>query len=52
MKDLKPYLVEFEKGESMKIKNYLDDCVVDGNIHQLIIVITYDQCIFFTNNGI
>lgn len=33
IKDLEPYLVEFEEDKSMKTKNYLDDCIVAVNIH-------------------
>ena len=52
MKDLKPYLAEFEEDGSIKIKNYPDNCAVDVNIHQPIIVIIYDECIFSANDGI
>lgn len=30
MKDLKPYIVEFEKDGTMKLKVYLNDCKVEG----------------------
>ena len=32
MKDLEPYLVEFEEDGSIKAKNYPDDCAVGGDV--------------------
>ena len=52
MKDLEPYLVEFEEDGSMKTKNYPDDCAVGGNIRRPVIVITHDECTFSANDGI
>ena len=52
MKDLEPYLVEFEEDGSIKIKNYPDNCAIRGDIHCFVIVITHDKCTFSANNGI
>lgn len=52
IKNLEPYLVEFEENRLMKTKNYLDDCTVKGDVRYSVIVITYNECTFFTNNGI
>ena len=52
MKDLEPYLVEFEEDGSMKTKNYPDDCAVGGNTRRPVIVITHDECTFSANDGI
>lgn len=52
MKELEPYLVEFEEDGSMKTKEYLSDCVVGGDIHRPVIAITHDKCTFSANNRI
>ena len=52
MKDLEPYLVEFEQDGSMKTKNYPDDCAVGGDLRRPISVITHDECMFSANDGI
>lgn len=52
MEELKPYIVEFDENSAMKPKIYLLDYAVKGNHWQPIIVITHDECIFSTNNGI
>ena len=52
MKDLEPYLVEFEKDGSMKTKEYPNDCAVGGDKRRLVIVITHDECTFLANDGI
>ena len=52
MEDLKLYIVEFEEDNIMKPKIYPSDCAVGCNDCQLIIVITYNECIFSANNGI
>lgn len=52
MKDLKPYLVEFEEDESMKTKNYLNHCAIKRDVHCSVIVITYDKCTLFANDRI
>ena len=50
MKELKPYMIEFHDNDTMKLKVYLSDCEVKSENCQLIIVITYDECIFSTDN--
>ena len=52
IKDLEPYLVEFEEDGSMKTKNYPDNCAVVGNIRWPVIVITHDECTFSANDRI
>lgn len=52
MKELEPYLVEFEEDGTMKAKNYLSDCKVGGNERRPIIIITHDECMFSLNDGI
>lgn len=43
---LKLYMVEFDKDSTIKPKIYLSDYTVKGENQQLIIVITYVECIF------
>lgn len=31
IKDLKPYMVEFDQDGTMKLKIYLNDCIVEGS---------------------
>ena len=52
MKDLEPYLVEFEEDGSVKTKEYPDDCVVEEDKRRPVIVITHDECTFSANDGI
>lgn len=52
IKDLKPYLVEFKEDGSIKTKNHQDDYTLKGDIYNLIIVITHDECTFSANNTI
>lgn len=52
MKELKPYIVEFDENGTMKPKVYPSDCVVGSNSRQPIIVITYNEYTFSANNGI
>lgn len=52
MKDLEPYLLEFDKDRSMKKKKYLNNCTIEGNKHWPVIIITHNECIFFINNKI
>ena len=52
MKNLEPYVGKFEEDGLMKIKNYLDDYIVRGDIHCLIIIITHNEYTFFINNKI
>lgn len=51
MKDLEPYLVEFEEDGTMKTKTYPKDCQVGGEIRRPIICITHDECTFSANDG-
>lgn len=52
LKELKPYMVEFEEDDTMKSKVYPPNCTVGVDERRLIIVITYDKCTFPANNGI
>ena len=52
MKELEPYRVEFEEDSTMKVKNYPLNCKVRGNERRPIIVITYDESTFSSNDGI
>ena len=52
MKDLQPYLIEFEEDRSMKTKEYLNNYIIRRDKCYLIIIITHNECIFFTNNRI
>lgn len=52
MKELKPYIIEFNKNDAIKPKVYLSDCVVEGNNQRLVIVITHKQYKFSNNNRI
>lgn len=52
MEELKPYRVEFNEDDTMKPKVYSSDCIVNGEKHQPIIVITHDEYTFFANNDI
>ena len=52
MKELEPYLVEFEEDGTMKAKNYPSDCKGGGDEHRPIILITHDECTFSSNDGI
>ncbi len=52
MEELKPFLVEFNEGGTMRSKVYLPNCVVGGKDYRPIIVITHDECIFSAIDGI
>lgn len=52
MKELKPYMIDFDKNGVIKPKVYLSDCAIEGNNQQRIIVITYNKYTFFANNRI
>lgn len=52
MKDLKPYIVEFEKNKIMKPQVYSDDCIVKYSNYQQVILITYNDNTFSANNNI
>lgn len=49
---LKPYIIEFNKNSIIKSKFYLLDYMVRDNNWPSIIVITYDEYIFFIDNRI
>lgn len=42
IKELKPYIVEFDKNGAIKLKTYSSDCAIKGNYQQSIIVIIYN----------
>lgn len=52
IQELKPYLVEFDKNDTIKPKVYPLDYEVRCNNQQSIIPITDDKCTFFANNRI
>lgn len=52
IKDLKPYLIEFNKDGSIKIKEYPNNYAMERDICWPVIVIIHDECIFFVNNRI
>lgn len=52
MEELKLYIVEFEENSVMKKKIYLFNYIVYNLNYCLIILITYNKCIFSINNGI
>lgn len=52
IKNLEPYLVEFEKKGLIKTKKYLDDYTLGENKRRLIIVINHNEYTFFANNKI
>lgn len=52
MKELKPYMIEFEKNGAMKEKIYLFDYAVHSSNCRPIIVITHDKYTFSANNDI
>ena len=52
MKDLKPYMVEFEEDGKIKSTIYLSNYAVGGNDQQPIIIITHNKCTHSANNGI
>lgn len=52
MKDMEPYLVEFNADSTMKDKAYLPGCAVNNDNCRPVITITYDECTFSANDGI
>ena len=48
---LKPYIVEFYENGAMKPKTYPSNCAVWRENWRPVIVITYDECTFFANDG-
>lgn len=47
---LKSYKEGFDKNGAMKSKIYLVNCIVEEINWQLVIIITYNKCIFSVNN--
>lgn len=52
MKYLEPYLIEFEEYRSMKTEEYTDNYIVKEDKRDPVILITYDDCIFYVNDEI
>lgn len=52
MKELEPYLVEFNKDGTMKTKEYPFDCAIGDANCQPMIIITNNKSTFLVNNGI
>lgn len=52
MKNLKLYLVKFDKNNIIKDKIYLSDCIVDDKNCWLVIIIIYNRYTFSLNDGI
>ncbi len=52
MKELKLYMVEFNKNDTIKAKDYPVDCAIGGGEHPPIIVITHDEYTFSANDRI
>lgn len=50
--DFKSYIVKFKENCKMKSKIYLSDYVIRESNWYSIIIIIYDNCIFFINNDI
>lgn len=50
IKNLKPYMIEFEKDRIIKTKVYPDDCIIKSQNWHPVIIITHDKCIFLVNN--
>lgn len=50
MSDLKSYLVEFDSKRNIKDKIYSNDCQVKDIDCQFVIVIIYNEYMFFANN--
>lgn len=51
MKELEPYLVEFDKTGQMIPKIYSSDCEFGGDKQRPVIIITHDECIFLSNDS-
>ena len=51
MEEIEPYLVEFDTEGKMLPKAYPSDCAVGKEIRRPIIIITYDECTFSSNDG-
>jgi hypothetical protein len=51
LKDLEPYLVEFDEHGRILDKAYPSDCQIGGSKRRPIIYITHDECTFASNDG-
>ena len=51
IKELEPYLVEFDSSGKILEKSYPDDCQVGGSQRRPTILITHDESIFSANDG-
>lgn len=51
MQSFLPYFVEFEENDKILSKEYLNNCVIGSLDWQPIIMITYDESIFFANDS-
>lgn len=51
MKNLTPYLVEFDENGNILPKTYPADCGVGGDQRRPVILITHDECVFSANDG-
>ena len=52
IENLKLQLIKFEENESIKIKEYLNNYIMEKNKYYLVIIIIYNKYIFSTNNRI
>lgn len=52
IKELKLYLVKFDENDKIKDKIYSSDYGIGDKNCQPVIVITHNECIFSTNDGI
>lgn len=51
-KELKLYIIKFEKNNILRPKIYPANCTVWGDWQWLVIIITHNNCIFSANNRI
>lgn len=47
IKKLNLYIIELNKNNTIKVKNYVVDCVINSKKCHLIIIITYNMSFFF-----
>lgn len=52
IKNLKPYLIEFNKNDTIKDRIYVLNCIIVDEDYQLVIITTYNKYIFLINNSI
>ena len=52
IKDMEPYLIEFNTNGTMKDKAYPPGCAVNSDNRRSVIVITHDECTLSANDGI